>query len=347
MTAQQPTAAIWPSESQLDVPYDSLPDKTRVWNGEPGSRQEGLGRLALLTPDVVAEAAKSCIKTGVRVSLSWSMMKLDYANFGRKSIQHLIIKTPDLAAYDDVYIFNPQQSSQWDGLRHFAAPFATPDGRTQHLFYGGTTEAEIIDRTNDRIGIQHWAQQGICGRGVLLDYVAYAEKMGISFNVFSNHAITLQALKDMARQEAITFRRGDILLIRSGMVKHWDTHMKIEDKMTHAQETAPSYIGVEGSEDVVRWIWDQGFAAVAGDAVAFESWPANKSYKRQDGSQVPSVSLHERLLAGMGIPIGELFDLEQLSQICRDTGRWDFFLTSSPFNMPGGVSSPCNCLAIF
>ncbi|PHH69354.1 hypothetical protein CDD82_7816 [Ophiocordyceps australis] len=347
MTAQQPTAAIWPSSSQIDVPYDSLPDKTRVWNGEPGSREEGLGRLALLTPHVVADAAKNCIKTGVRASLSWSMMKLDYANFGRKQVQHLITRTPSLAAYDDLYVFNPQQSSQWDGLRHYAAPFATGDGQTQFLFYGGTTDAEIIDRANDRIGIQHWAQQGICGRGVLLDYAAYAEQKGISYHAFSKHVITLDVLKDIAKQEGVTFRRGDILLVRSGTVKHWDDHMTTEAKMSYSLEKAPSFIGVEGSEDMVRWVWDQGFAAVAGDAVAFEVWPGETSYSRQDGTQVPGVSLHERLLAGMGIPIGELFDLEQLSRICREMGRWDFFLTSSPLNMPGGVSSPCNCLAIF
>jgi hypothetical protein len=32
-------------------------------------------------------------------------------------------------------------------------------------------------------------------------------------------------------------------------------------------------IGVEGTEEVAKWVWDKGFAAVAGDAIAFEVLP--------------------------------------------------------------------------
>lgn len=54
-----------------------------------------------------------------------------------------------------------EQSSQWDGLRHFSQ---TVPGQTERVFYGGTTSAEINDRQNDRIGLQHWAREGIAGR---------------------------------------------------------------------------------------------------------------------------------------------------------------------------------------
>lgn len=55
-----------------------------------------------------------------------------------------------------------EQSSQWDGLRHFSMP--REEGSKERVFYGGTTKEEILDRTNDRIGIHHWAQEGITGR---------------------------------------------------------------------------------------------------------------------------------------------------------------------------------------
>jgi hypothetical protein len=51
--------------------------------------------------------------------------------------------------------------------------------------------------------------------------------------------------------------------------------------------------------------------------------------------------------ASVLISPGELFDLEELAQTCQDLGRWSFFVTSVPLNMPGGVSSPPNALAIF
>jgi hypothetical protein len=44
---------------------------------------------------------------------------------------------------------------------------------------------------------------------------------------------------------------------------------------------------------------------------------------------------------------GELFDLEKLAETCKQLNRWTFFMSSSPFNMKGGISSPPNAQAIF
>jgi hypothetical protein len=57
--------------------------------------------------------------------------------------------------------------------------------------------------------------------------------------------------------------------------------------------------------------------------------------------------MHEYLIAGWGMPVGELLDLEALSLLCQEENRWEFFVASAPFNMPGGVSTPPNCIAIF
>ncbi|KAM4064946.1 putative cyclase domain-containing protein [Hirsutella rhossiliensis] len=347
MAPEHATSSGPAPRSLHDVPYDSLPDKYRVWPGKPGSREEGLGRLVLLTPEIVAEAARRCIQTGVRVSLNWDLTKLDTANFSRSPAQHHIFSLLGGKAFDDVYIFNPQQSTQWDGLRHFSAPFPTEENPAQRLYYGGTTAMEITHRANHRIGIQHWATEGICGRGVLLDYVAYAEKHSITYSPLSQHGIPLRVLKQMACDQGIEFRRGDILFIRTGLTKLWDTQMTPADKVAYSHDPIPRHAGVEGTEEMLRWLWDEGFAAVAGDSISFEVYPPLESYPREDQDDEPGLFLHERLLAGMGVPIGELFDLEELSRTCRGLGRWEFFVTSSPLNMPGGVSSPPNCLALF
>jgi hypothetical protein len=52
-------------------------------------------------------------------------------------------------------------------------------------------------------------------------------------------------------------------------------------------------------------------------------------------------------LTSNSCPTGEIFDLEGLSDMCHELQRYSFFLTSMPLNMPGGVSSPPNALAIF
>ncbi|KAF2018203.1 hypothetical protein BU24DRAFT_389955 [Aaosphaeria arxii CBS 175.79] len=324
--------------SLFDTPYDALPDKKRVWQGTPGSREEGLGKLAILTPDVVARAAAE-IRTGRRVCLNWELTKLETAGFNRKACEHNIVPLLEGVIYDDTYNFNPQQSSQWDGLRHFSMPNPAEGGkeRTERVFYGGTTIAEIMDRSNTRIGIHHWAKEGIAGRGVLIDYAWWAERKGIQYSSFSKHEVKLSEIKEIAKECNIEFRKGDILFVRIGITREWDTKMNEEDKKAYAANPTPEHAGLEVTEDMIRWHWDSGFAAVAGDSIGWEVYPP-KDVK---------LLLHEYLLAGWGMPIGELFDLESLSKVCQELGRWSFFVSSTPFNMPGGVSSASNCMAIF
>ncbi|KAL2220348.1 hypothetical protein M432DRAFT_314157 [Thermoascus aurantiacus ATCC 26904] len=321
-------------KSPFDIPFDELPNPKQVWVGKPGSREEGLGKLAILTPEVVARAAATEIKTGRRVTMGWDLNKLELPNLNRQPCEHKIVPLLGGIAFDDIYTFNPQQSSQWDGLRHFSQ---TVPGQSQRVFYGGTTAEEINDRTNDRIGLQHWAREGIAGRGVLIDYVAYAEKRGIKYSTFSTHQIRLSEILEIAKECNITFQKGDILFIRIGVTKEWDTVMTPAQKQAYADNPKPEHAGVEATIDVLRWLWNTGFAAIASDAISWEVYPP----------QNPDLFLHEYVIAGWGMPIGELFDLEALAQTCAELQRWSFFVTSVPLNMPGGVSSPPNVMAIF
>ncbi|KAA8649554.1 hypothetical protein EYZ11_006611 [Aspergillus tanneri] len=317
-----------------DVPFNELPNPRQVWVGEPGSEEEGMGKLSLLTPERVAAAAAREIKTGKRVTLQWDMSKLEIVALGRSTAQHHILPLLGGMCFDDVYIFNPQVSSQWDGLRHCSQ--GVP-GQEQRMFYGGTTAAEIQDRSNNRIGMQFWAQKGIAGRGILIDYASYADKKGIKFNSFTPHEVKLSEIQDIIKECNITIQKGDLLFMRVGITRDWDTKMSISEKTDYANKPTPELAGVEPTVDMLRWIWDSGFAAVAGDSIAFEVWPPRN----------PEVMLHEYLLAGWGMPIGELFDLEALAEMCKELNRWSFFLSSVPLNQKGGVSSPPSAMAIF
>lgn len=166
-----------------------------------------------------------------------------------------------------------EQSSQWDGLRHWGQKIDSSDGLTQRIFYGGTTGDEIMDRSNDRIGVQHWARAGITGRGVLLDCASWAAENGIRYSAFSEHAISLEELHRVAKQHGIVFEKGDILLVRSGVTQEWDEKMDVEQKREYSISNSPKHAGVEATTEMLRWIWDTGFAVVAGDAISFEVYP--------------------------------------------------------------------------
>ena len=56
--------------------------------------------------------------------------------------------------------------------------------------------------------------------------------------------------------------------------------------------------------------------------------------------------LHPRLLGRLGIPIGELWWLDELARQCHADGRFTCFITSAPLHVTGGIGSPANALAI-
>jgi hypothetical protein len=47
-----------------------------------------------------------------------------------------------------------------------------------------------------------------------------------------------------------------------------------------------------------------------------------------------------------GMPIGELWDFEELAADCAADSRYEFMLVSAPLYIPGGVGSPPNAYAI-
>jgi hypothetical protein len=56
--------------------------------------------------------------------------------------------------------------------------------------------------------------------------------------------------------------------------------------------------------------------------------------------------LHYRLIALLGMPLGELFYLERLAADCADNGIYEGLFTSAPLNLLGGSGSPANALAV-
>ena len=109
----------------------------------------------------------------------------------------------------------------------------------------------------------------------------------------------------------------------------------LSTKQAIMSETPFQYPGLESTTEVLAWLWDTQIAAVAGDCPGFEAWPPTEH------------ALHQVLLSGFGMPIGELFDLEDLAKECEKHKRWTVFFTSQVLNVKGGVASPPNAIAIF
>jgi Putative cyclase len=128
-----------------------------------------------------------------------------------------------------------------------------------------------------------WAEQGIVGRGVLIDYYSWAQ-VHEPCDPFTTYAITLPNLLRCISSQNLTFRSGDILFVRSGFISTYSKlDIPAQESITGAEQ--PCFAGLAQSEELLKWIWDNQFAAIAGDAPAFESWRRSRCAGGANGSE--------------------------------------------------------------
>ncbi|RMZ80174.1 hypothetical protein DV737_g3080, partial [Chaetothyriales sp. CBS 132003] len=322
----------------------AAPKRLNAW-GAYGADDE-LGFLNRQTPSIIAAAASSEIKTGIRVLLD-APLDFQKANsnqplFHRQAFVKNVYQKKPRIVHDETWTLNTQSSSQWDGLRHYGYQAAA-------RFYNNVTVDDIAGvgptrghSNPDILGIQNMARRGgVTGRGILVDFARWAatteegkRDVGGGFNSFESTDIKLDWLKKTLAHQGTEVHFGDILIVRSAFFPAF--RALTTGQLAALQEMrSPGLGGVEQSDQVLEWIWNN-FSAVASDHPSFERWPSRYDW-----------SMHEVLLAGWGCNIGELFDLEELSRECERQGRWSFFVSSVPCHVPGGVASPPNAVAIF
>ncbi|KAL4804909.1 hypothetical protein BDV18DRAFT_22812 [Aspergillus unguis] len=328
--------------STLQIPpFESLSQQGIDPKGPPGNAwglfgpnfNKELGMLNHLTPEVVKRAATEEIRDGVRISLDLPLNRLSHPSFGRKPFhQELFNKKPRIVN-DDILTFNTQTSTQWDGFRHYG-------NQTHGFYFNGHSLDEL--KESRVIGIDAWSNTGgVTGRGILIDYASYAQRNNIPLTPFKTSVIPLSALLAILSETNLTPRRGDILFVRTGFTEAYNA-LTTEEEASLAARATPDFAGIENGEKMLRWLWENQFAAIAADSPSFEPAPL----VRPEDGVTHEATLHQWCLSNWGLPIGEYFDLEELAAYCREKGRWSFFLSSVPLKVPGGVASPPNAVAI-
>lgn len=258
-----------------------------------------------------------------------------------------------------------------DGLRHYAYQKAERfyNNVSAPQIHSPSPQASAATNVNPTVdpkflGVQNYAEKGIVGRGILIDFARWRDQQLSSsssnlpaseleelksFKSFHPNPIRHKWLLSILQSQNTTPHYGDILIIRTGFLRSYAALSKQEIAALASQNPVPA-CGVEQCKDTLEWIWNN-FSAVAGDQPSFEAWPApsamSEAKRDADAGTGPAWTFHEVLLAGWGCPIGELFELEKLAEECERVGRWSFFVTSHSNNVLGGVASPPNICAIF
>jgi kynurenine formamidase len=299
-----------------------------------------LGSINRLTPERVAAAAR-LIRTGHRFNLDYAVNAFEpYPTGTRPPTRHHVFANNEFHRDDWLDSFYLQSTSQLDSLRHIGHP--------THGFYNGLPAVENNDEST-RLGIHNWAESGIAGRGVLLDVVRFFAAEGREYDCETTVVLDVATLDAIAAFQGVEWHGGDILLLRTGWSENYVAKSPAERVEFNTRNKSP---GLAQRTEILRWLWDHEIALVASDTPAVEADPVLESDFRVPGELPPekgvnhSGMLHRPLIALLGMAMGELWKLDDLAADCAADGRYDFFLTCKPLNIPGGVGSPPNALAI-
>ena len=308
-------------------------DRCSNW-GRWGPNDE-LGTLNLVEPDHVV-AASRLIRAGRTFSLSIPVGDSgpQTGGFGRFNPIHLMIREGSgavtgstvrdfyagrdrwIRGTDDLLILPLQSGTQWDALGHIIF-----DGK----IYNGYDATEVGSRGALRNDITA-ARDRVAGRGVLLDL---PRARGVRW-LEPGEPIHAADLDACAASQGVSVGPGDFLLVRTGQMAQCRANGSWG---TYAGGDAPGL-----ALDTADWIHDHQLASVATDTWGMEVLPNETADVFQP--------LHIILIVGMGLLVGEIFDLEELATDCADDGRYEFFLSAAPLPITGAVGSPVNPIAI-
>ncbi len=293
--------------------------------------ESGLGRLGMLGPGEVLEAVR-LVKKGKVFSLNWPLELPDPPLFGRPALCHEERFLPGGGLDDEYGGFCPQGSSQWDALCHNVHPEL---GAFAGLGHPESKEARQSIR--EALGVHRWASKGIVGRFVLLDIRAMADDEGWNLDPSGSTRIGVDALERCCSKQRVALRQGDIVLLRTGWLG-WYESLDYEARKILASQDSLCSPGLQQSEEVARWFWDQGVVAIAADNPAVEAMPFDL------GSATGF--LHYQLIALLGFALGEFFVLDPVADACRQISCYEGLFVSVPLNLRGAAGSPSNAVAI-
>jgi kynurenine formamidase len=328
--------AEFPSFTELPID-PSFPPRSSwgVW----GSGDE-FGTLNNLSPEAVRRAG-ALIQSGQSFGLQAPMDRFRPGIAHRTGLQHVMLHVgwrengpdqPDSPLGSDARFdrddwvdrFHLQGSSQWDGYGHFRHP--------TYGDYNGVATGSVHPGLDGKLGVHRWCERGLVGRGVLLDLKRWFEEHDDDYDPAGDRNFTVDELERVADSQGTTFEPGDILILRTGWGREY-VSAKDGDRI----RSGIFCVGLEPTDAIAAFLWDNRFSAVASDNCSIESFP------NPGGGRL---ALHLILLPLIGMPLGEFWELESLAEACAADGRYEFFFTSLPVNVPGANGTPCQALAI-
>ncbi|MFI5676650.1 cyclase family protein [Streptomyces cellulosae] len=309
------------SQPALHPAFHDIAKRVNNW-GRWGDDDE-IGTLNLITDEVVRRAAEE-VRTGRRVPLALPLRQDGVQTGmipGRVNPLHAMVQINQeifgpgtVACSDDAVTMGLQAATHWDALTHVSHSGRLYNGRPADTITAhGGAEFSGIDKARH-----------IVSRGVLLD-VARAHGRD---RLDGSHAVTPEDLEAAEELAGTRVRAGDIVLVRTGQVQVY----------LAGDKEAYGYPSPGLSIRTPEWFHTRDVAAVANDTLTFEIFPPEI-----EDLWLP---VHALDLVEMGMIQGQNWNLEELSTVCGQTGRYAFLLSAMPEPFVGATGTPVAPVAI-
>lgn len=212
----------------------------------------------------------------------------------------LVNDNPTRTAWHSSALFiNDNVATQIDGLGH------ATEGDDDHWYngfkekdWGGNWGVRKCDATTI---------PPIIARGVLIDVAGYKGEDALT----SHYIITTEDLQGALRKQNTQLKAGDVVLIRTGVLRYWGETGSDHDKLAEHDSAG---INLESA----KWLVEQNGAMLIGsDTSGLEYGPKpedNATFRAKYKSFMP---VHNYLLIQQGVHIAEFHNLEALA---RDKG---------------------------
>jgi kynurenine formamidase len=307
----------WLSNEQMREMFESA----KSW-GRWGAEDEA-GALNLITPERRAAAARE-VTTGVPVSCARELPVRPSVENPHPAL-HMMVRggddcvVPGLgmeSTSDFVGVaFHGMATSHIDALCHVLV-----DGQMYNGF-----PASSVKSTGAQRGSIMSAQDGIVGRGVLLDI---PRLRGVD-HLDPGDAILPDELEAAEQAQGVTVGQGDILLVGTGR----DARRDISGPWH------PFRDGLAGLHPAcIPWLRERDIAVLGCDGVS-DALPGRNPSEW-------AMPVHQCVIVAMGVHLLDNLRLDRLAEACASEQRWSFLFTASPLRIEGGTGSPANPIAL-
>ena len=274
------------------------------------------GAVNMVTQEKRVAAAK-LVRSGRAVSLSREFPKTPAPNNPTPALHYMkrTMRSETAGFYADFYgiSYHGTATTHLDALCHVW---------DENGMWNGRNPDEAANMDGAVWGSVHHWKEGIITRGVLLDVPKHRGKPYVTFE----EPIHGWELEDIAKEEGVTLRPGDALVVYSGREKWDESGNPIwgsdPDRRPGLHASCLKFIR---ESDCCLLVWDMMDFTPNGYSLAW--------------------SVHGSIFAyGIGLVDNAL--LQPLAEACAEEGRYEFMLTVNPLRVVGGTGSPVNPVVI-